>query len=83
MISYPIVAMLVGASATYVTSTITASLIARLYFPLPSSDKRIGCIDGLRGYLAISVLICHFIVWLQVQRLGGTWDRSSINFFAQ
>lgn len=31
---------------------------------VPDAATRIGCIDGLRGYLALSVMVHHFAVWL-------------------
>jgi peptidoglycan/LPS O-acetylase OafA/YrhL len=83
MTSYPVAAIIIGALATYSVAIFIANLVARMNFPLPPSDKRIGCIDGLRGYLAISVLIHHFIIWIQVQRLGGTWGHPTIFLFDQ
>jgi peptidoglycan/LPS O-acetylase OafA/YrhL len=83
MTSYPVAAILGGASATYLVATIIASGVARLGFPLPPEKRRIGCLDGLRGYLALSVFIHHFIIWLQVTRLGGSWRPPSINLFNQ
>lgn len=42
------------------------------------------CIDGLRGYLAISVLCHHFIMWIQVSRLGGDWrNETGVALFDQ
>ena len=81
MIKYPIVSILFGISVTYCLATITAAAISHLGFPLPPAKKRIGCVDGLRGYLAISVFICHFIVWMQVSRFGCGWEHPSVNFF--
>ncbi len=50
---------------------------------VPPNERRIGCIDGLRGYLALSVLIHHFIIWMQVTRLGGVWEVPSVRLFNQ
>lgn len=83
MTSYPVVTILLSAVLAYVLATLTSAVIARTGFPLPTSEQRIGYIDGLRGYLAISVLIHHFIMWLQVTRLGGSWDKPSIILFNQ
>lgn len=33
------------------------------YIILPENSKRIGYIDGVRGYLAFAVFIVHFNVW--------------------
>lgn len=83
MTSYPITTIVAGALAAFVMSTFAAGLVARTGFPLPSSKRRIGCIDGLRGYLALSVLVHHFIIWMQVTRLGGVWEPPSVNLFNQ
>lgn len=79
--NYPVAAIAVGAVAACIVATVAGSVLVRAGFPLPSGDRRIGCIDGLRGYLALSVLIHHFIIWLQVTRLGGTWSAPGINLF--
>ena len=60
-------------------ATLVASGIGRSGFPLPLDDRRLGCVDGLRGYLAVSVLIHHFFIWIQATRLEGTWSPPSIN----
>lgn len=83
LVNYHSVAILAGAVAAYVMATLAATLIARCNFPLPPEERRIGCIDGLRGYLALSVLIHHFIIWFQVTRLGGSWSIPSVNLFNQ
>ena len=73
--------ILVFIALAYVTATFTASSIARWDFPLPPIKRRIGCIDGLRGYLALSVLMHHFVIWTQVTRLGQGWAPPSVYFF--
>lgn len=77
MLDYPIASIAIGATAAYVLATLIAMLFARMGFPLPPEERRIGCIDGLRGYLALSVLIGHFIRWIQITRLGETWSTSA------
>jgi peptidoglycan/LPS O-acetylase OafA/YrhL len=57
-------------------ATLVALAIARTGFPLPD-QTRFGCIDGLRGYLALLVLIHHFSLWLQTSRLGLGWVESA------
>ena len=79
--SYPVIAILMGGALAYAVATLTASLISRLGFPLPPVAKRIGCIDGLRGYLALSVLVHHFIIWMQVTRLGRGWTPPEVALF--
>ncbi|ACL56454.1 acyltransferase family protein [Methylobacterium nodulans] len=83
MSNYPVAAIMAGATAACLAATLLASWIGRTKFPLPSADTRIGCIDGLRGYLALSVLIHHFVVWMQATSLGGAWAVPSVNLFAQ
>jgi peptidoglycan/LPS O-acetylase OafA/YrhL len=68
-----------AASVAVAIATLTASGLGRLGFPLPEADRRIGCVDGLRGYLALSVLVHHFFVWMQSTRPGGSWRPPDIN----
>lgn len=75
---YPLTAITVAALAAYIAATLTADLIHRAG-TRPPGGGRIGCIDGLRGYLALSVLVHHFVVWVQLTRLGGTWSPPSVN----
>jgi peptidoglycan/LPS O-acetylase OafA/YrhL len=72
-----------AAIAAYAAATLAAGLVARAGFPLPPAERRLGCIDGLRGYLALSVLIHHVVIWLQVTRLGGTWSPPAVNALNQ
>ncbi|MDH4413020.1 MAG: acyltransferase family protein [Rhizobium sp.] len=64
-------------------ATSIASALARKGFPLPPEGRRIGCVDGLRGYLALAVVAHHFIIWIQVFRLGGDWSAPAVNLFNQ
>ncbi|GGB43865.1 acyltransferase [Sphingomonas metalli] len=61
-------------------ATFCALGLVRAGFPIPNAQSRIGCVDGLRGYLALSVLIYHFILWIEVTRLGGEWSRPRLTF---
>ena len=61
-------------------ATVQASGVGRCNFPLPPEDRRVGCIDGLRGYLALSVMIHHFYIWTRIARMGGSWEPPPINF---
>ncbi|WP_247398586.1 acyltransferase [Bradyrhizobium sp. 76] len=79
-IRYPLAAVLTAILITYVAGVGAARLIYRVGFR-PHAGKRIGCIDGLRGYLALSVLIHHFIIWVQLTRLGGGWSPPTVNLF--
>ncbi|WP_296711917.1 acyltransferase [Rhodoblastus sp.] len=78
---YPVVGICIGALLAFATAMGLAELLARRGFPLPSGGKRIGQIDGLRGFLSLSVMVHHFVIWLQITRLGGSWAPPSINFF--
>ena len=55
-------------------ATLIGTMAARAGYPLPEG-KRAGCIDGLRGYLALSVMIYHFGLWMLVARYGRVWSR--------
>ena len=81
--AYPVGALIAGALAAYVVATATGGWLARIGFPLPPSPSRIGCIDGLRGYLAVSVLIHHVVIWIQISRLSGDWSPPTINALNQ
>jgi peptidoglycan/LPS O-acetylase OafA/YrhL len=70
----------VGMALAYVAAFLTARLLLRLRFPLPQSAERIGHIDGLRGLLALSVMMHHFVIWMQVTRLGGRWEQPTVLF---
>lgn len=81
---YPLTALFCALALFYLSATLTGGLLARLKLvPLQDQTQRIGCVDGLRGYLALSVLAHHFIIWLQVSRLGGTWSFLRVPFFEQ
>ena len=79
--AYPLFPLLAAICLTYVTAIMTAGLLARTGFPIPDQSRRIGHVDGLRGYLALSVLCHHFIIWMQATRLHGTWSEPTINVF--
>ena len=83
MVVYPVFTLILAGIFAYSAATLTGEILARSGFPLPPAARRIGCIDGLRGYLAISVIIHHFIIWTQVTRLGNGWKPPSIHLFNQ
>ncbi len=78
-IMYPILPIVAGALLTFIGTTLVGFLAVSAGFPLPPINRRIGCIDGLRGYLALSVLVHHFVIWIQVTRLGGSWSVPTVN----
>ena len=43
------------------------------WIQIPQTSRRIGCIDGLRGYLALAVFFHHCIIWLYVVH-GVDWN---------
>lgn len=58
-----------------------AALINRTgWIELPVGETRIGCIDGLRGYLALCVMVHHFVIWLAVLQ-GSGWQAPSNHVF--
>ncbi|WP_298424242.1 acyltransferase [Rhodoblastus sp.] len=79
--SYPIPGLLAGLFLYFLGAILVADGVARLGFPLPAGEKRIGQIDGLRGFLCLAVMFHHFVVWMQIARLGGRWEQPTINFF--
>jgi peptidoglycan/LPS O-acetylase OafA/YrhL len=79
---YPVAAIGIAAIATYLIATAVGGIIVWAGFKVPSGDRRIGCVDGLRGYLALSVAIHHFIFWMQFTRLGGGWSELRVNVFS-
>lgn len=77
------VPLFVAAMATLLIATFVADRIGSLGFPLPRSDHRLGCLDGLRGFLALSVLIHHFGVWIGITQFDGSWAEPSANLITQ
>jgi peptidoglycan/LPS O-acetylase OafA/YrhL len=53
---------------------------ARGSIALSDVTNRIGCIDGLRGYLALSVAMHHFLIWMR-HRTGAPWEAPPSNIF--
>ena len=80
---YPFLFIFAGILLTFLSATLVGRFIANTGFPLPPSERRIGCVDGLRGYLALAVMAHHFVIWMQVRRLGGSWAAPSFDFFNQ
>jgi len=72
----PIFALLVLAVAVAFTFAL------RRLIPAPATGNRYSAIDGLRGYLALSVFIHHSIVWfLWLQH--GKWENPPTNFLTE
>lgn len=77
----PNLLLCVGLLGTLVVATLLASLIVRMRFPLPQSSRRLGCIDGLRGYLALFVVAHHFVIWTRIVRFGRPWELPDFPLF--
>lgn len=58
-------------------------LIARMGFPLYSGPARYEAVDGLRGFLALSVLIHHFAIWLPLAAGERPWMAPEANALNQ
>lgn len=79
--SLPVIEIVVFGLFTITLAVASGSVLARLGFPFPPPERRLGCVDGLRGLLALSVFLHHFIIWMGVDRFGQPWGPSSINAF--
>lgn len=79
---YPIFAISAGALAAYLLAWCCATWISRAGLRTSCGEGRLECIDGLRGFLAISVLIHHFVIWVQVHQ-GGDWTPPAANLLNQ
>ena len=81
-IPYPIWSLGLGAAAGYVAATCTAGALNRAGVAVLPQDRRYGCIDGLRGYLALSVFIFHLQVWMKLTRPGSGWSPDEVHLFS-
>lgn len=73
--------LLLCISLSFICAVVIGEFLVRMQFPLPSPNKRIGRIDALRGCPALSVFLHHFIAWIQVDRLGGSFATYPAPFF--
>ncbi|KQR88083.1 acyltransferase family protein [Sphingomonas sp. Leaf343] len=80
---HPFAALVLFAPLTFCVATLAGNALARAGFPLPDTRQRIGHIDGLRGYLALSVLVHHFVVWTGITRLNLGWAAPADNVLNQ
>lgn len=72
-----IIATVLADLASVAVAATTAAVIAAIGFPVPDPGKRIGCVDGLRGYLALGVFVSHMHRWNLVEYRGGDWVDST------
>lgn len=70
---------LAGALAL-VAAWLVGTWLANAGFPIPDEGRRIGCIDGLRGYLALLVAISHFVMWVRLLGMGIPWGEGEAAF---
>ena len=59
-----------------IAALVTAALLVRR-FGAPAPQGRYHSIDGLRGYLALAVFLCHVAVWYAYLRTGRWADSDS------
>lgn len=79
--SLPVDAFTLGFFLFYPLSLLAAMLaggaLRRFGFPVPKGP-RFGNIDGLRGFLALSVLSHHFWIWTHVVLFGQPWTAADL-----
>ena len=63
--------LLGGMIASIAAALAAAALLRARLVPLQASPE--PAIDGLRGVLALMVLVHHFAIWVQVSRAGAAW----------
>lgn len=75
---YPSTTIILFALIALVAALAAGAVAVRLGFPLPDERRRAGSIDGLRGYLALLVMVHHFGVWTVYGKQGQWRDPPSI-----
>ena len=70
--------LLAAVFGSLVAAVLAGQVLAVRGFPVPEPSRRIGCVDGLRGYLALLVMMHHFDLWVQRARFGRVWGDSSL-----
>lgn len=73
MATFPVAAVLTAGLVGLVLSTWLGGAAARWGFPVPDEKRRLGAIDGVRGYLALLVMVHHFATYLLLASAGGGW----------
>ena len=59
--------------ASLILATVIGAVFARLDFPVAHDRRRFGEIDGLRGYLALMVMVQHFLIWAHGPGITPVW----------
>lgn len=62
-----------AAGAAIAAALLCGHFLAALGFPLPPNEGRFGYIDGVRGFLGMSVMIHHYRLWSLVFIDGASW----------
>lgn len=70
---FPVAAVVIAGLIGLALATLLGEGAARLGFPMPDERRRLGAIDGLRGYLALFVMVHHFATYLLLSVAGGGW----------
>lgn len=70
---FSVAAVLAAGLAGLALATLLGGTAARMGFPVPDEARRLGAIDGLRGYLALLVAVHHFATYLLLSIAGGGW----------
>jgi len=85
-VSLPVDAFTLSFLFFYLVSLAAAVMVGgalrRGGFPVPKGP-RFGNIDGLRGFLALSVLSHHFWIWTHVIVFGRPWSEADLPFVNQ
>ena len=68
-----LIAIVLGGATALLAATLVGAGLARAGFPLPEPRRRIGEVDGLRGYLALFVMVHHLALWVWMTRLEAPW----------
>ena len=73
MTNFPVATVVIAGLAGMTLATLLGDVVARMGFPVPDERRRLGAIDGLRGYLALFVMVHHFATYLLLSMAGGGW----------
>ncbi|MDQ0838823.1 acyltransferase family protein [Sphingomonas faeni] len=73
--------IVVAVGLALIAANLCGRVIAGIGFPLPEG-RRIGHIDSLRGFLGVSVMCHHFVVWMSA-KANGSWNEPQVPFFNQ
>ncbi len=75
------ISILIAILISCLCAVAVASFLAKRGFPVTPNTNRIGCVDGLRGYLALFVLFHHFIIYTEISKSGAIWAAPTTTLF--